>query len=63
MTAKHYKLVADSLKECMELCLVNPEPIRTKAETVQEVAKHLAFQLAQYDSKFNKDKFLEECGL
>lgn len=58
MTRKHFKLLAEALKDSM------PEPTdETAMSQWQKSCKHVAGVLRQANPAFNRDKFLEACGV
>lgn len=69
MTKKHYSIVADTIKgriENAELSFhfgYSKEDIKHATDTLEDLADMMAYELAQYDSKFDKDKFLKACGV
>ncbi len=63
MTRKDYELIAKAFKTCHEICTASPNPPRTKAEVIEELAKHLSLDLNDDNPKFDRNRFLKACGI
>lgn len=64
MTAKHYSIVAGVFyKEFLDLGGDGRQYNMGKADEWRTLVSLMANNLALHDDKFNKDKFMKECGL
>lgn len=64
MTKKHYEIVAGALyKEFLDLGGVKTQYNYGRVDGWRNIVYKLAVDFENNDTKFNKEKFLKECGL
>lgn len=63
MTKKHYEIVAGSIYRSGIIADKNKIRQEAREKMRRLIAIDICANLAHNDDKFNKDKFLKECGL
>lgn len=63
MTRQHFKAIADALNEVRTTVVMTRNPLLAKHAALDAAAHNLADACAEFNPRFDRDKFLKACGV